>query len=338
MEISELGEFGFIEHITRREKLDSPRNSNTVMGIGDDAAIISSKDSGESVISTDLLIEGVDFDLSYTPMLHLGYKSVVAAASDICAMGAKAQQITISLAITNRFSVEDIDEFYEGVDIALREYNIDLIGGDTTASHSGLIISLTTIGALSDKAIKRSGASKNEIICVSGSLGAAFMGQKLLEREKNVCDDSSRSAAELKNFNYLLEKALKPKLRNDILDTLKEHSLTPTSMIDISDGMASELLHICKSSKVGAKIYIDNLPIANKTFEAGEELGIDAIIAAMNGGDDYELMFTLDLSQHKKVEQMAGINEVGYTTDFEYGAKLITSQNSEITIDAQGHK
>lgn len=336
MDIAELGEFGFIDHITRREK---SRNKSTKLGVGDDAAIIGVKSGSEMVVSTDLMVEGVNFDLTYTPLKHLGYKSVVVAASDICAMGGTPSQLLISLALSQRFTVEMIDEFYEGVDIALNEYGIDLVGGDTSASLTGFMISLTCMGSVpKEQSISRCGAKQTDLICVSGDLGSAYMGLKLFEREKKVLDGNNVSQPQFGDYTYLLSRALKPTLRTDIIRNLKKHNLKPTSMIDISDGLASEILHICKKSNVGAKIFIDRLPIVTKSFEAGEELGIDPIISAMNGGDDYELLFTLPVADHQKVLEIDGVTVIGYIASADEGAKLVTVEQNEITILAQGHK
>lgn len=335
MDIAELGEFGFIEHITRREK---KRNKSTITAIGDDAAVLNPA-KGELLVTTDLMVEGIDFDLTYTPMKHLGYKSVVVAASDICAMGGTPSQILISLALSQRFTVEMIDEFYEGVDIAVSEYGIDLVGGDTSASVTGFMISLTCIGNVAKgEALYRNGAKPTDIICVSGDLGSAYIGLKLFEREKKVLENNDVAQPEFGDYTYLLSRALKPTLRTDIIKSLKKHNLKPTSMIDVSDGLASEILHICKKSNVGAKIFIDRLPIVSKSFEAGDELGIDPIISAMNGGSDYELMFTLPVSDHEKVAEIDGITVVGYITAADEGVKLVTVEQNEITILAQGHK
>ncbi|MEG1649134.1 MAG: thiamine-phosphate kinase [Rikenellaceae bacterium] len=335
MDIAELGEFKFIEHITRREK---KRNKSTLAAIGDDAAVLNMS-KGEALVTTDLMVEGLDFDLTYTPMKHLGYKSVVVAASDICAMGGVPTQILISLALSKRFTVEMIDEFYDGVDIAANEYKIDLVGGDTSASLTGFMISTTCLGSVAKGgAIYRSGAHDTDLICVSGDLGSAYIGMKLFEREKKVLSGNNIAQPEFGDYTYLLSRALKPTLRTDIIKSLAENSLKPTSMIDISDGLASEILHICKKSNVGAKIFIDRLPIVTKSYEAGEELGIDPIISAMNGGGDYELMFTLPVADHEKVLAIDGISVVGYITPVGEGVNLVTAENREITIKAQGHK
>lgn len=336
MKIEEMGEFGFIDHITRRQKENI--NSSTILGIGDDAAVIAYTAEKESVISADMLIEGINFDLSYTPLKHLGFKCVVVALADIIAMGATPRQIMVSIGVTSGFSVEMIDELYEGIDIASKEYGVDLVGGDTAASYSGLIISLTAIGHI-DKgmAIKRSGAKSGEIICITGDVASSFLGQKLLEREKQI-GDTKNMASILKEHTAIISKALKPTLRTTIIEELQAKGLRPTSMIDLADGIASEILHICKKSEVGARIFIDRLPISENAIDAGEELGIDPIIASMNGGDDYEFMFTLPAAEHEKVEQIEGVTIVGYITDKEFGAKLLTAQNHEISIVAQGHK
>ncbi len=335
MEISELGEFGFIDHITRREEI---KNISTATAIGDDAAVLEFGEN-ECVVSTDLMVEGLDFDLTYYPLKHLGYRAVVVGASDICAMNAKPSQILISLAISAKFTVEMIDEFYEGVNIAAKEYGIDVVGGDTSASVTGFTIAITTIGSAKKESITyRSGAAKGDLICISGDVGSAYMGLKLLEREKKVLTGNTVTQPEFGDYKYLLQRALKPMLRSDVVTLLKENGIKPTSMIDVSDGIASEILHICKKSELGAKIYIEKLPIYIKTHEAGEELGIDPIIASMNGGGDYELLFTLPLSNYEKIKEIEGITVIGHTCKKEEGVMLVTKEANELTIKAQGHK
>ena len=335
MDISELGEFGFIDHITRREQI---KNSSTIIGIGDDAAVVNFIDK-ESLISTDLMVEGIDFDLTYYPLKHLGYKCVVVGASDICAMNGKPSQILISLALSAKFTVEMVDEFYEGVNIAATEYGIDVVGGDTTASVTGFTIAITTIGSATKEDITyRKGASVNDLICVSGDLGSAYIGLKLLEREKKVLTGNKITKPEFGEYKYLLQRALRPMLRSDVVDLFAENKIKPTSMIDISDGLASEMLHICKKSDVGAKIYIDKLPIYIKSYEAGDELGIDPIMASMNGGGDYEMLFTISLSDYEQIKEVVGISVIGHICAKSEGAMLVTKEGNELTIKAQGHK
>ncbi len=335
MDISELGEFGFIDHITRREKI---KNSTTTAGIGDDAAVLNFTDK-ESLVSTDLMVEGIDFDLTYHPLKHLGYKCVVVGASDICAMNGKPSQILISLALSARFTVEMVDEFYEGVNIAALEHGIDVIGGDTSASVTGFMISITTIGSAKKEDITyRHGASINDLICVSGDLGSAYIGLKLLEREKKILTGNNVAKPEFGDYSYLLQRALKPMLRSDVIELFAENKIKPTSMIDISDGLASEILHICKKSDVGAKIYIDKLPIYIKCYEAGNELGIDPIISSMNGGGDYEMLFTTSLAEYEKIKGIEGISVIGHICSKDEGAALVTKEGNELTIIAQGHQ
>ena len=333
-ELSELGGFGLIEHLTRDVKL---YNESTIKGIGDDAAII---DSGnrETVITTDTLTEGIDFDLVYFPIQHLGYKAVTSAISDLCAMNAKAEQILISIAMSSKFSVEALDSFYEGINIACAKYNVDFIGGDTSASLTGLTINITAIGSVEKgKAVLRSTAKENDIICVSGDLGSAYMGLQLLEREKKVFLDS-QAQPQLAGYEYILGKYLKPEARYDILERLEDSEITPTSMIDVSDGLASEIMHICKQSKVGCRIYQEKIPLEANTDKFAEEIEMTSSVAALNGGEDYELLFTVPVADFEKVEKIEDIRVIGHITNAEDGLILKASGGEEIVMKAQGWK
>ncbi len=330
MEIKELGEFAFIDRITKEF------DNDIVTGIGDDAAVIDRGDKYE-LITSDILMEGINFDLTYTPLKHLGYKSVVVAISDIAAMNGTAKYITISLAISAKFTVEMVEELYSGVRFACKEYGVSLIGGDTSSSLTGVAISVTAIGEVDkDKITYRKGAKETDLVCVTGDLGAALLGLKLLEREKYVLNGNDTEKPKLEGFEYPLGRALRPRCRVDIIKKLDSVGIVPTSMIDISDGVASELLHICKSSGCGVDIYIDRLPIASESEKLGEELNFDPIISALNGGDDYELLFTVPVTEYEKVATIAGISVIGHISNMASGAKLLTPAGDEIDIEAQG--
>lgn len=334
-EISTLGEFGLIERLVRDVKL---QNESTKEGVGDDAAILNYSNK-DVLVTTDLLLEGIHFDLRYVPLKHLGYKAAIVNFSDIYAMMGTPKQITVSLGISSRFTTEHIEELYSGIKLACEKYGVDLIGGDTSASVTGLIISITCIGETdADTAVKRSGAKETDIICVSGDLGAAYMGLQLLERENKVAAESNDKDFE-PNFSgreYILERQLKPEARGDIISILKEKGVTVTSMMDVSDGLSSELLHICKESKVGCRIYEDKIPIDYQTAIMAEEMQMSPLTAALNGGEDYELLFTVPITDHSKVEFINGIREIGYVTNAESGSCLVTMDGSEIPIRAQG--
>lgn len=332
-EISELGEFELINHITKDININ---NSSTIKGVGDDCAVIH-YDNSEILVSTDLLIEGVHFDLTYVPLKHLGYKSAIVNFSDIYAMNAQPRQITVSLAISKRFAVEHIDELYRGIKLACNIYGVDLVGGDTTTSRSGLTISITCIGnAPKEKIVYRSGANINDLICVSGDLGAAYMGLQLLEREKIASKGQSGFQPQFQGKEYLIERQLKPEARKDIVKILDDKGIVPTSMIDISDGLSSELLHICKQSNVGCRIYEDRIPIDYQTAIMAEELGLNLVTAALNGGEDYELLFTIPLHLHDIVDNIEGIKIIGHITKEEYGCIMETRDGNEIELKAQG--
>jgi thiamine-monophosphate kinase len=333
-EISQLGEFGLIDRISKKFQLQNP---SSVVGIGDDAAVI---DCGEyyQLVSTDLLAESVHFDLAYTPLQHLGFKAVSVNVSDIAAMNGKAEQIVVSLALSNRFSIEAVDALYEGIRAACDHYKVDLVGGDTTSSRSGLIISITVIGSVKkDKVVYRSGAKSGDIICVTGDLGAAFTGLQILEREKEVFQADPNMQPSLDKYEYLVGKQLKPIARTDIVFELEELGVVPTSMIDISDGLASELFHISKKSNVGVRIYENKIPLDQLTYETtAMEFKIDPVTAALNGGEDYELLFTIKKDDLEKIKNHADIHMIGYTHEKANENTLVTKQGNEVALKAQG--
>ena len=335
-EIAELGEFGLIDELTKGFE---PQNKRTLRGVGDDAAVIAAGRDNAIVISTDSLLEGVDFDLTYFPLKHLGYKAVTVGVSDILAMNATPEQIMISLGVSSKLPVEALKDLYEGINFACNEMGIDLVGGDTTASMTGLVINITTIGRAKRKAISyRSGAQFNDLICITGDLGSAYMGLSLLEREKRVLRDVENPEPKFEGYEYLLQSYLKPRLRKDIIELLAEEGIVPTSMIDISDGLASEVLQICKASKCGARIYLDRIPIAKQTSTLAEEMHMDPVVAALNGGNDYELMFTVPLEMQEKVMRLGVIDVIGHITRETTGAYLVTPDGSDIKLRAQGFK
>lgn len=332
-EISSLGEFGLIDRLTA----ELPRvNEATRRGVGDDAAVVSYPDK-EALITTDLLLEGVHFDLTYVPLRHLGYKSAVVNFSDIYAMNGRPRQITVSLGISKRFTVEHIEELYAGIRLACEVYGVDIVGGDTTSSRQGLVISITCIGeAEKDKIVYRDGARDTDLICVSGDLGAAYMGLQLLEREKVASAGQKDFVPDFHGKEYLVERQLKPEARRDIIDELEKAGITPTSMMDVSDGLSSELLHICKQSKTGCRIYEERIPIDYQTAIMAEELNMNLVTAALNGGEDYELLFTVPLHTHDTVERIPGVKVIGHITKEELGCAMITRDGNEITLRAQG--
>lgn len=333
-EISTLGEFGLIDHLTRNIEL---YNASTIVGVGDDAAVIDHFGK-QTVVTTDLLVEGVHFDLIYTPLKHLGYKSVIINLSDVYAMNASPAQITMSIAISNRFSVESLDEFYEGIYAACEKYEVDLIGGDTTSSQKGFIISVTAIGEVfTDKYVKRSTAKKDDLLCVSGDLGAAFLGLTLMEREKKIYLENPQLQPELDNQNYIIGRMLKPEARKDIIDFFANADIIPTAMIDVSDGLSSEILHICKQSDLGCVLYEDKIPIAEDTRLAAFKFNqMDPTMCALNGGEDYELLFTIRQSDYDKLALNSDISVIGYMTGAEEGAQLISRGGSKYPLTAQG--
>ena len=332
-EISSLGEFGLIDHITQGI---TPTNKETVKGIGDDAAILSFEGDVETLVSTDLLMEGVHFDLTYFPLRHLGYKAVVANISDIYAMNGTPKQITVSLALSRKFCIEDVEELYSGIKLACNRYGVDLIGGDTTSSLTGLAISITAIGtAAKGTAVKRDGAKETDLICVTGNLGAAYMGLQLLEREKIVADGKDVQP-DFQGKEYILERQLKPEARNEIIEKLREENIRPTSMIDVSDGLSSELMHICKQSGVGCRIYEERIPIDYQTAIMAEELNMNVITCALNGGEDFELLFTVPIADHEKVAAMKDVRVIGHIVSDSMGLALITRDGVEMELKAQG--
>ena len=333
-EISSLGEFGLIKKLT--EGLHSPINSSTLTGIGDDCAVVRFCEN-ETVVTTDLLLEGVHFDLTYVPLKHLGYKAVIVNLSDIYAMNAFPRQITVSLGISSRFAVEHIEELYEGIKLACKIYGVDVIGGDTSASRQGLVISITAIGeAPAGKIVYRSGARATDLICVSGDLGAAYMGLQLLEREKVASAGRKDFVPDFGGKEYIVERQLKPEARKDIIEELGKMGIIPTSMMDVSDGLSSELLHICKSSKVGCRVYEERIPIDYQTAVMAEELNMNLLTAAMNGGEDYELLFTVPLHLHDEIKKLKGISVIGHITKEEDGCYLVSNDGAEIPLQAQG--
>lgn len=331
-EISTLGEFGLIKHLTNQIEIT---NSETIYGIGDDAAVINNQ--AQTLVTTDMLMEGVHFDLVYTPLKHLGYKSAIVNFSDIYAMNGTPKQITVSLAVSKRFCIEDLEQFYEGLKLACQLHHVDIIGGDTTSSLTGLAISITCIGTASkEQIVYRNGAKETDLICVSGDLGAAYMGLQLLEREKAVFQGQKEVNPDFTGKEYLLERQLKPEARKDIIEKLQQEGIKPTSMIDISDGLSSELMHICTQSNTGCRIYEDRLPIDYQTAVMAEELNMNVSTCALNGGEDYELLFTVPLTEHDKVSTIQGIKIIGYITKPELGCGLITRDNQEFELKAQG--
>lgn len=336
-EISTLGEFGLIEHITKSIEI---KNSSTLKGVGDDAAVLSYGDK-KVLVSTDLLMEGIDFDLMYFPLKHLGYKSAIAGFSDIYAMNGKPRQLTVSLGLSQRFVVEDVEDFYAGVYLACEEYGVDVVGGDTSASLTGFTISVTCIGEADENSIVyRNGAKDTDLVCVSGDLGAAYMGLQLLEREKALFADSGDKhfQPDFSGKEYILERQLKPEARKDIIRLLNENKVIPTSMIDITDGLSSELKHICKQSGVGCRIFEDRIPLDYQTASMAEQFNMNVTTVAMNGGNDYELLFTIPLFEHEKVSKIEGIHVIGHITKEDYGLFLETRDGSEIELQAQGWK
>lgn len=332
-EIGSLGEFGLIEHLTRNNET---RQASTIVSVGDDAAVID-QFGKQTLISTELLVEGVHFDLMYTPLKHLGYKSVVAAISDICGMNATPTHVTISIAISNRFSVEALDELYDGIYAACEVYNIDLIGGDTTSTTKGLIISVTAIGEVTpDKFITRSGAQKGDLICVTGDLGAAYLGLQLLEREKKIFLEHPGVQPDLDNRKYVIGRTLRPEARVDIVEWLATQEITPTAMMDITDGLSSELFHICKQSNVGCVLYEEKIPFNDEMREVAYKFEIDATACALSGGDDYELLFTVKQEEYDKIRYSEKISVVGYITDAGEGKKMITRKGNTHDLVAQG--
>lgn len=332
-EISTLGEFGLIRHLTEGIELV---NKSSLKGVGDDCAVMRYNDT-DVLVSTDLLVEGIHFDLTYVPLKHLGYKAAVVNFSDLYAMNGHPRQITVSLAISKRFTVEHMEELYSGIRLACQIYGVDLVGGDTTSSRAGLVISITCIGdAPTDRIVTRSGAKDTDLICVSGDLGSAYMGLQLLEREKAASVGQNDFQPEFQGKEYLIERQLKPEARRDIVEELEKAGIVPTSMMDISDGLSSELLHICNASGVGCRVYEDRIPIDYQTALMAEELNMNLVTAAMNGGEDYELLFTVPLHLHDEIKKLPGIKVIGHITKPELGCAMVTRDGNEMQIKAQG--
>lgn len=332
-EIASMGEFGLIDHLTKNIEL---KNKSTEKGVGDDTAVLS-YGSKKTLVTTDLLLEGIHFDLMYVPLKHLGYKSAVVNFSDIYAMNGQPKQITVSLGLSKRFSVEDLEAFYEGIYLACDEYGVDVVGGDTSASLTGLAISITCIGEGEEGKISyRNGAKDTDLICVSGDLGAAFMGLQLLEREKAIYDGGKDFKPDFTGKEYLLERQLKPEARKDIVKFLNDEGVVPTSMIDISDGLSSELKHICKQSRVGCRVFEERIPIDYQTAMMAEQFNMNVTTVALNGGEDYELLFTVPLYLHDKISKIKGVHVIGHITKEEYGLLLETRDGGEIELKAQG--
>ena len=333
-EISSLGEFGLIDHLTEGIK---PQNSSTYKGIGDDAAVLSYPDK-QVLVTTDLLLEGVHFDLTYTPLKHLGYKAAVVNFSDIYAMNGTPRQITVSLGVSKRFSVEDMESLYAGIRLACEDYGVDIVGGDTTSSLTGLTISITCIGeADKDQIVYRNGAQETDLICVSGNLGAAYMGLQLLEREKKVLAGADKDIQpDFAGKEYILQRQLMPEARADIVKKLAEAGIKPTAMMDISDGLSSELMHICKQSGKGCRVYEEHLPIDYQTASMAEEFNMNLTTCALNGGEDYELLFTVPISYHEKVQEIKDVRLIGHITKPELGCALVTRDGQEFELKAQG--
>jgi thiamine-monophosphate kinase len=332
-EVSTLGEFGLIDHLTKNIEI---QNASTIIGVGDDAAVIDHFGK-QTVVTNDLLLEGVHFDLMYTPLKHLGYKTIVVNVSDICAMNATATHVILGLGFSNRFSLEALEEFYEGVYAACEKYGVDLIGGDTTSSQKGFIISCTAIGEVApDKYVKRSGAQKGDLLCVTGDLGGAFLGLTLLEREKKIFMESPGVQPDLEGEKYIVGRILKPEARKDIIEYFATNDITPTSMIDVSDGLSSEILHICKNSQVGCVLYEEKIPIAEDSKMAAFKFNLDPTACALSGGEDYELLFTMKQDDYDKITLSEQISVIGYITDQEAGAYIITKGGGKHPITAQG--
>ena len=332
-EISTLGEFGLIDRLTDDIKAN---DAHTVKGVGDDAAILKFNEDEEVLVSTDMFMEGVHFDLTYFPLKHLGYKVVVANICDIYAMNGTPRQITVSLALSRKFCIEDIEELYAGMKLACEQYGVDIIGGDTTSSLTGLAISITAIGtAPKGTAVKRNGAKETDLICVTGNLGAAYMGLQLLEREK-IATAGKEIQPDFQGKEYILERQLKPEARKEVIEKLREENVRPTSMIDVSDGLSSELMHICKQSGVGCRIYEERIPIDYQTAIMAEELNLNVITCALNGGEDYELLFTVPIADHEKVAAMKDIRVIGHIVSDSMGLALITRDGVEMELKAQG--
>jgi thiamine-monophosphate kinase len=332
-ELSALGEFGLIDHITKHFEIN---HASTIKGVGDDAAILDYGNE-QTVISTDLLLEGIHFDLSYVPLKHLGYKSIIVNLSDIYAMNAIPTQVLVSIGISNRFSLEAVEELYQGMLIACKRYNIDLVGGDTSSSKQGLVISVTALGKSNkEKIVKRDTAQVNDLLCVSGDLGAAYMGLQILEREKNVFLGNQNLQPDLEGYDYIVERQLKPEARKDIIELLATLNIVPNAMMDVSDGLASEILHICKASNVGCNLYEEKIPIDPLTYNTAREFNVDPTVCALSGGEDYELLFTIKQADYEKIKNNSDLSIIGHITQASEGAMLISKSGNQHKLVAQG--
>lgn len=334
-ELTSLGEFGLISHLT--EHVEIYNSESSLKGIGDDAAVIKYGNDKSTLVSTDMLVEGVHFDLTYAPLKHLGYKAIIVNLSDICAMNGTPKQVTVSIAASNRFSVEALEELYAGMLYACKKYKVDLVGGDTTSSTSGLIISVTAIGeAKQEDIVYRNGAREKDLVCVTGDLGGAYMGLQILEREKFVFKDNPQLQPDLEGNDYILERQLKPEARVDIIELFKNLGIKPSSMIDVSDGLASELMHICTQSGVGCELYEDKIPLDPQTFDRAREFSLDPTVCALSGGEDYELLFTLPMSEYDKIKNLPDFTIIGHITPKSSGLNLIAKAGTSHPITAQG--
>ncbi len=331
--INELGEFGLINHLTKNIKLNHP---STVKGVGDDAAVLN-YDGKKVLVSTDLLLEGIHFDLAYTPLKHLGYKAVQVNLSDICAMNATPTQVTVSLGMSSKYTLEAIEELYEGIYLACEKYNVDIVGGDTSSSKQGLVISITVLGVADEKdVVYRNGAQEGDLICVSGDLGGAYIGLQLLEREKRIFLENPKIQPDLEGKDYIVERQLKPDARQDIVALLRDVKVTPTAMIDVSDGLASEVLHICKQSNKGCQVYEEKIPIDPMTYETAREFGLDPTVCALSGGEDYELLFTVKQADYDKIKNDVDVSIIGYITEPAAGCNLVSKSGQVHELKAQG--
>ena len=333
-EIAELGEFGLIDRLTAKFQKS---NKSTICGVGDDAAVIEASKDKAIVVSTDSMLEGIDFDLTYFPPKHLGYKAVTKGISDVVAMNAVPEQITLALGISSKISVEFLDDLYEGVEFACKEAGVDLVGGDTSASMTGFVVNITAVGRAKKSEIAyRSGAKEHDLICLTGNLGASYMGLRLLERERRVLQGVDNPQPQFEGYEYLLQRYLKPRARYDMVESLRKEGIVPTSMIDITDGLASEVLQICKASKCGARIYLERMPLAKQTTALAEEMNMDPVVAALNGGEDYELLFTVPLDKREQIMSLGCIDIIGHITAESAGAYLVTPDGNDIALQAQG--
>ncbi|MBA3665481.1 MAG: thiamine-phosphate kinase [Bacteroidetes bacterium] len=332
-ELSQLGEFGLIKHLTQHIELNQ---ESSVKGVGDDAAVIDNKDL-QTVVTTDMLVEGVHFDLTYVPLKHLGYKSIVVNLSDVYAMNATPKQVVVSFALSSRFSLEAVEELYAGMLLACKKYNVDIVGGDTTSSLSGLVISITAIGtAKKEDLVYRDGAKESNLLCVSGDLGGAYMGLQILEREKSVFKGNPKLQPDLDGKDYILERQLKPEARKDIIELLKNLEIKPTSMIDISDGLSSEILHLCTQSNVGVELYEEKIPIDPLTYDTAREFNLDPTMCTLSGGEDYELLFTIDIGDYNKIKNLPDFSVIGHITNIAKGQLMVAKSGSVHELKAQG--